>query len=219
MKALIFYGGWDGHQPKEVSEILESRLKAKGFDLQRSNTLDCLKDAAALKALDVIIPVWTGGELSPQQWKSLNEAVRAGVGLGGVHGGMGDAFRGNLEYQWMTGGQFVGHPHVGEYEVRLTAVPGAITDGLPQSWKYNSEQYYMLTDPGNVVLADSFYNFDGRRAIMPVVWTKTWGKGRVFYSALGHAAKEFSDFPHVLEMTVRGIIWAAEGKSKAGCCG
>jgi type 1 glutamine amidotransferase len=74
----------------------------------------------------------------------------------------------------------------------------------------------MIVDPSITVLADTLYHFEGTRAVMPVVWTKTWGKGRVFYSALGHSAQEFIDYPEVLAMSVRGIIWAAQGKAAAG---
>jgi hypothetical protein len=44
---------------------------------------------------------------------------------------------------------------------------------------------------------------------MPVVWTKTWGKGRVFYSALGHDPSEFDAYPEVFAMALRGLQWAA----------
>ena len=60
-------------------------------------------------------------------------------------------------------------------------------------------------------------NAAGHKIDAPAIWTKTWGKGRVFYSSLGHNAREFVDYPHVLEMTINGIIWAAEGKQAA--CG
>ena len=216
MKALIVYGGWDGHQPKEVSEILETALVEKGFEVQRENSLHPLADADAVAAGDLVVPCWTMGELSKEQWQSLDAAVKGGTGVAGVHGGMGDAFRGNLGYQWMTGGQFVGHPHVGEYTVRMTGVSHPITANMPGHFTYESEQYYMQVDPGVTVLADTLYEHDGQRAVMPVVWIKSWGQGRVFYSALGHAAKEFTDYPHVLEMTARGMCWAANRKD--GCC-
>ena len=217
MKALIVYGGWDGHEPGPVSEIIEKALVAKGFEVDRVGGLEPLADGEAVKQLDLICPIWTMGEMSGEQWQGLNEAVRSGVGFGGFHGGAGDAFRGNLEYQWMVGGQFVGHPHVGEYTVRMTGVKSPITEGSPSMFTYSSEQYYQIIDPGVTVLADTLYEHDGNRIILPCVWTKTWGKGRVFYSALGHCAKEFSDYPEMLAMTIRGMIWAAEGK--AICCG
>lgn len=212
MKALILYGGWDGHEPDKTAKIFEQALAARGVQVELSPTLDVLLDAGKLASLDVIVPQWTCGKMTPEQWKGFNDAVRSGVGVAGTHGGAGDAFRDNLEYQWMIGGQFVGHPHVGEYEVRLTPHPSVITEHLPQSFRYNSEQYYQLVDPGIHRLADTLYEFEGARTVMPCIWVKSWGKGRVFYSALGHVAKEFVDYPHVLELTVRGILWAAEGK-------
>lgn len=209
MKALIIYGGWDGHQPKEVSEILEKGLAAQGAEVTRVDTLDVLTDTGVTEATDLFVPCWTMGEMTGEQWEGLSKAVKAGAGVAGVHGGMGDAFRGNLGFQWMTGGQFVGHPHVGEYLVRLTGVSHPATDGMPTEWPYESEQYYMLVDPGVTVLADTLYVHEGYRAVMPVAWTKHWGHGRVFYSALGHVAQEFRDYPHVLDMTIRGMLWAA----------
>ncbi len=131
------------------------------------------------------------------------------VRLAGVHGGMGDAFRGNLGYQWMVGGQFVGHPHVGDYFVQLAAAKSPITAGMKKRFKYHSEQYYMLVDPAIAVLAETTYDLDGHKVKMPVVWTKPHGKGRVFYSALGHRYEEFVKFPEVLAMTTRGLLWAA----------
>ncbi|HQL09936.1 MAG TPA: ThuA domain-containing protein, partial [Lentisphaeria bacterium] len=74
-------------------------------------------------------------------------------------------------------------------------------------------QYFMHVDPGNVVLATT--TFDARHAewidgtVMPVVWTRRYGKGRVFYSSLGHVIADFERTPEVLEITVRGLMWAA----------
>lgn len=212
-KALIVWGGWDGHTPKAAAELTERELKARNFEVRVEASLDPLADKEALKGLDLIVPIWTMGTLSKEQWEGLNDAVsNAGVGLGGFHGGAGDAFRGKLEYEWMVGGLFVGHPYVGEYTVKLTGAKSPITKGMKKSFKYKSEQYYMMVDPGNKVLATTSYV--GCKVEMPVVWTKSWGKGRVFYSALGHTAAELESCPEVLAMTLRGMEWAAAGKPK-----
>ncbi|MBN2710937.1 MAG: ThuA domain-containing protein [Planctomycetes bacterium] len=208
-KALVMWGGWDGHTPRETAAILASALEGKGFEVTLSDTLAPLADKKLMKKISLVVPMWTMGEMAKEEWEGLDAAVRAGTGIAGVHGGMGDAFRKNLTYQWMTGGQFVGHPHVGDYTVKLTDVSSPITKGMKKSFKYNSEQYYMIVDPGIKVLADTVYNWDGKKIKMPVVWTKTWGKGKVFYSALGHIAEEFEKYPEVLEMTARGMAWAA----------
>ncbi|MGA0368157.1 MAG: ThuA domain-containing protein [Kiritimatiellia bacterium] len=207
-KALVVHGGWDGHEPQKCAEIFAAELRRHGVDVTVSDSLDALNDAETVKSYDLITPIWTMGQIGKEQSQNLLDAVKAGSGLGGFHGGMGDAFRGNIEYEWAVGGIFVGHPHIGDYTVRLTANPHEITAGLPLEFPYNSEQYYMLVDPGNHVLADTLYDHDGRRAVMPVVWTRSLGKGRVFFSALGHQAQEFSDFPQVKDMTVKGLLWA-----------
>ncbi|MDF3130356.1 ThuA domain-containing protein [Kiritimatiellaeota bacterium B1221] len=206
--ALIFYGGWDGHQPAECAELFAKELEAQGVKVTLSDSLNALNDPEKVKRYDLIVPIWTMGEISKEQSDNLLNAVKAGTGLAGFHGGMGDAFRGNIDYEWAVGGIFVGHPHIGDYTVRLTETQHEITEGLPLEFPYNSEQYYMLTDPGNNVLADTLYDHDGRRAVMPVVWTRSLGRGRVFFSALGHQVQEFRDFPQVKEMTVKGLLWA-----------
>ncbi len=206
--ALIFHGGWDGHQPVECADIFAKELEAHGVKVTVSDSLDALNDPEQVKSYDLITPIWTMGEISKAQSDNLLNAVKEGTGLAGFHGGMGDAFRGNIDYEWAVGGIFVGHPHIGDYTVRLTANQHEITNGLPLEFPYNSEQYYMLVDPSIHVLADTLYDHDGRRAVMPVVWTRSLGKGRVFFSALGHQAQEFSDFPRVKDMTVKGLLWA-----------
>ena len=67
----------------------------------------------------------------------------------------------------------------------------------------------MMIDPAVHVLADTEYLHEGRSCTMPVAWIKTWGKGRVFYSALGHAPEEFTEFPEALTLSTRGLLWAA----------
>jgi len=207
-QALIVAGGWPGHRPDDIANIFSSELTANGFNVRIENSLDIFADPL-LTSFDLIFPCWTMGALTESQGKGLQAAIRGGSGLGGIHGGMGDAFRGNLDYEWMVGGHFVGHPHVGDYTVRLTPSEHAITAGMPAEFPYHSEQYYMMVDPGIEVLAETTYTHEGRSCNMPVVWTKHWGAGRVFYNALGHSPQEFSDHPHVRHMTLRGLLWAA----------
>ena len=208
-KILYVWGGWDGHQPEKIVNLFSAELQKHGFTPQIESSLDCLADEEKLKTYDLIFPCWTMSKLTDEQSKGLQNAVKSGVNLGGIHGGMGDAFRGNLDYEWMTGGHFVGHPHVGDYTVRIRDFASPITQGLPAVFPYKSEQYYMMTDPGVHVLADTEYVYEDRTVNMPVAWVKMWGKGRVFYSALGHAPGEFTNFPPALTLTVRGILWAA----------
>jgi uncharacterized protein len=209
VRTLFLQGGWDGHKPAEVVGCFASTLQREGVAVEIATDLDGLADPEWLGTFDLISPCWTMGRLSPAQSAGLCAAVRAGTGLAGIHGGMGDAFRGDLDYEWMTGGHFVSHPHVGEYLVEVTAPEHPVTAGLPREFLYRSEQYYLLVDPVVRVLADAEYAHDGAICRMPVVWIKNWGSGRVFYSALGHDPAEFAQFPEAFALAVRGLLWAA----------
>lgn len=217
-KALIVWGGWDGHQPRQVAEVLEKALREKGFEVEVSDTLDAFTDGEKLKSLDLIVPVWTMGSIRGDQLNPLVEAVRSGVGIGGCHGGMCDSFREATEYQFMTGGQWVAHPgnDAVEYTVQITDKTHFITQGT-DDFNVRSEQYYMHVDPANKVLATTrFPTADGPHVgngevDMPVVWTKVYGKGRVYYNSLGHQA-DIVARPDVLNLMVRGLLWAAHAE-------
>ena len=212
MRALVVYGGWEGHEPGPVAEILAAALRHSGADVQMSDTLDCFSDLAPLRELDLIVPIWTMGEIGPEQCKSLCGAVAEGVGIAGVHGGMGDAFRNATEYQFIVGGQWVAHPgNILDYRVHIVDHADPITADLDH-FDVRSEQYYMHVDPANHVLATTTFEHNG--CTMPVVWKKTYGKGRVFYCSLGHVASDF-DTPEVLTIVTRGMLWAAEGRTLA----
>jgi type 1 glutamine amidotransferase len=77
----------------------------------------------------------------------------------------------------------------------------------------HSEQYYMHVDPGNEVLATTTFSGEHERAdwiadtVMPVVWKRRFGSGRVFYTSLGHQTRDF-DVPEVQEILSRGMLWA-----------
>ncbi len=211
-RALIVQGGWQGHEPKQVSEVLARALRENGFEVEVSDTLDSFKDEERLRSLDLIVPEWTMGAIEREQLPPLLAAVRSGVGIAGVHGGMGDAFRYETEYQYMVGGQWVAHPGGDgvEYEVHIEDVPSPITEGL-DDFPVCSEHYYMHVDPGNQVLATTRFG----DVIMPVAWTKTYGRGRVFYCSLGHVAQVFDQAPEILTLVTRGMLWAAEALSES----
>ncbi|MBI3947103.1 MAG: ThuA domain-containing protein [Armatimonadetes bacterium] len=205
--ALIVQGGWKGHEPGPVSRVLAEWLRENHFEVEVSDTLDSFKDLAKLRALDLIVPIWTMGTIAPEQLNPLLEAVRGGVGIAGLHGGMGDAFRSATEYQFMVGGQWVAHPGGAgvTYTVNITDAPSPITAGV-KDFQITSEQYYVHVDPVNTVLATTTFAFNG--AVVPAVWTKSYGEGRVFYCSPGHVAKDLS-IPEMRTILTRGMLWAA----------
>jgi type 1 glutamine amidotransferase len=214
-KALIFRGGWVGHHPIEVSEVFGDILKKEGFSVEIHDTMDILDDADYLKTLDLIVPLWTMGEIEPQLAKNVCAAVESGVGLAGCHGGMCDAFRNSVEWQFLTGAQWVAHPGNDAVEYVVNLVPDTyFTEGL-KDFKITSEQYYIHIDPAVKVYATTtFPTVDGPHAAngsvkVPVVFTKLWGRGRVFYTSLGHTETAF-DIPASREMVRRGFLWASD---------
>ncbi|MFW5844628.1 MAG: ThuA domain-containing protein [Planctomycetota bacterium] len=213
-KALIVYGGFTGHEPEACTERVAAELRSHGMEVTLRDSLEAFADEDLMRAQDLIIPNWTMGELSTEQQQGITGAAGAGIGVGGWHGGMCDAFRASIGYHYLTGGQFVAHPGGQvDYTVDITGVQHPITAGL-RSFPVHSEQYYMLTDPGNQILATTTFSGEADPAIagtvMPVVWTRQYGpqKSRVFYSALGHQAHEF-DQEEVRTICIRGLLWAA----------
>ena len=211
-KALMVWGGWMGHEPDQCVAIFKPYLESKGYEVTVHDNLDVYLNTEYMMALDLIVPVWTMGTITNEQEKGLLETVKSGVGIAGWHGGMGDSFRNNVNYQFMVGGQWVAHPGgVIDYEVNITKKDDPLVEGL-NDFAMHSEQYYMHTDPSNEVLAtttfkgDHAYWIDG--TVMPVVWKRVYGKARVFYTSLGHVAKDF-EVPEALEIVKRGMLWAS----------
>lgn len=211
-RAFITWGGWDGHEPEKCSELFAEVLRGESYDVKISADLELLADKEFLSAQDLIVPCWTMSRIAPEQEAGLLEAIRSGTGCAGWHGGMGDSFRNNVEYQFMVGGQFICHPGgVIEYQVNICG-DDPIVAGL-DDFSVHSEQYFMHVDPSNEVLATTTFAGDQwkvdwiKDVVMPVCWKKSYGKGRVFYSALGHVASDF-DVPEVKEIMRRGGLWA-----------
>lgn len=217
--ALIVWGGWDGHEPEKVAHFFKSILVEEGFSVEVSNSLGSFADEQLVYSQNLLIPVYTMSEITAEQFEPVRKAVAEhGIGIAGCHGGMCDSFRTNTEWQFMTGSQWVAHP--GNDGVRYTininrANPHPITDGLPD-FEVVSEQYYLHVDPGVNVLATCDFPLPGvdgphveNPCKMPQVYTKMYGKGRVFYNALGHQCDVLeAEVPR--ELMRRGFLWAAK---------
>jgi type 1 glutamine amidotransferase len=214
-KILFTYGGWDGHEPKKSVEIFKPWLESEGASVDAVDNLDLYADPEYMNGIDMVIQIFTMATITEEQERGLLEAVRGGAGLAGWHGGLCDAFRQNVEYQFMTGGQWVAHPGgVIDYTVEVTDRDDPVTRGLGK-FRMHSEQYYMHVDPNVKVLATTAFNADHAFWIdgctMPVVWKKMYGKGRVFYTSLGHVMADF-DVPEAMEILKRGFKWASASK-------
>jgi uncharacterized protein len=213
-KALVVWGGWEGHEPKQCVELFVPFLEKNGYAVEVSDTVTPFRDAEKMNGLDLVVPCWTMGQIVPEEEMGLLKAIMGGVGIAGWHGGMCDAFRNNTYYQWMTGGQWVAHPDgIVKYIVNIIDHNDPIMAGLTD-FTMESEQYYMHVDPSNHVLAATTFGKTNEApwvngCVMPVVWKRPFGQGRVFYSSLGHVAKDF-DVPEVRTIMQRGLLWASK---------
>lgn len=211
--ALIVYGGWEGHDPEECATIYRRWLHEDGFSVRTATETSAFADPS-IRDLSLIIPIYTMSKIAKEEVENLTRAVEGGVGLAGHHGGMSDAFREAVDYQFMVGGQWVAHPgNIIDYSVDVTKPEDPIMAGIPANFPYKSEQYYMHVDPSNEVLATT--TFTGEHAawidgvVMPVVWKRRHGAGKVFHMTLGHQAKEFEN-AHMATIMRRGMNWAAK---------
>ncbi|MEG1426527.1 MAG: ThuA domain-containing protein [Oscillospiraceae bacterium] len=219
-KALIFQGGWDGHEPQLTSERFAKLLRKNDYQVEISDGLACLENVDKLMELDLIVACWTMGEIDNKYVVNIAKAVGSGVGLAGCHGGMCDSFRQNTEWQFITGGQWVSHPGGDgiDYTVNIRHGSSEITEGITD-FPVCSEHYYLHVDPSIEVLATTrfplvpYYHISNKPVDMPVVWTKFWGNGRVFYNSLGHHDDVFEKSPSAELLMERGMLWAGKGKA------
>jgi type 1 glutamine amidotransferase len=220
-KALIIYGGWDGHEPLQVAQYYQELFLGEGFIVEMYDSLEPLNSLEFVSTFDVFVPIWTMGEITKEQAEHVSEAVAGGMGLIGCHGGMCDAFRSNVLWQFMTGGNWVSHPGGDgvEYKVHIKQSSSPLTEGIAD-FTVCSEHYYLHVDPAVEVLATTsfpivdWYHSTNGKVDMPVIWTKRWGHGRVYYNSLGHHADIL--YPsNMKELMRRGIQWVFEGKEIA----
>lgn len=231
MKAALFVGGWDGHQPLEFGDWCSKLLTVAGFEVKIFESLAPLATPQNLTDIDLIVPIWSSarsahkpefGNMTKYEETGLIELIANGCGLAGWHGHMGDAFRDRPTYHFLIGGQFVAHPpgwpdnpipsdDFIDYEVTITRPSDPIMKGI-QSFRIYSEQYFMLTDSSNEVLATT--TFSGEHlwwiegTVVPVVWKRRWDKGKIFYCSIGHRLEDLK-IPQVTEIIRRGAIWAS----------
>ena len=231
MKAIFFVGGWEGHNPTDFADWCANLLYNENFKVDIYDTLEPLEHPERLADADVIIPIWSSaksshkpefGNMTKKQEDGLLKLIADGCGLAGWHGHMGDAFRDRPTYHFLIGGQFVAHPpgwpdnpipsdDFVKYEVNICRPNDPIVKGI-KSFELITEQYFMLTDASNEVLATTTFSGDHlwwiEGTVVPVIWKRRWDKGRIFYYSIGHRLEDLK-IPEVTEIVKRGIMWAA----------
>jgi uncharacterized protein len=230
-RALVTRGGWDGHHPVEATELFIPFLEAQGYEVRVDETPEVYADAEAMASFDVLVQSITMSTATREQIDGLRDAVRAGLGLTGWHGGIADSFRNSSDYLQLVGGQFATHPSkhpdevVGDetdnflpYTIAFTEAGRAhpITAGIPD-FDLTTEQYWVLHDDLNDVLATTTHPAPPwhpwhRTITSPAVWTRSWGAGRIAVSTPGHSI-DVLQHPHVRTIIERSIQWVSRTAS------
>ncbi len=214
-QAIVVRGGWEGHSPVEATDRFIPFLKEHGFAVEVHDSPEVYADAERLADTDLVVQCYTQGVATDEQVLGLSAAVAAGTGLAGWHGGVVDSFRGSPDYLHLTGGQWAAHPG-GFVPYEVEVVPDRkdheIVAGRDR-WALDTEQYWVLTDALNDVLATTTFEVrDDTPWREPLtcaaVWTRQWGKGKVFVSTIGHKLEDL-DHPDVRLLTERGLLWAS----------
>jgi type 1 glutamine amidotransferase len=226
-RALIVRGGWDGHQPVETTNLFIHFLQENGFEVQIEESSKVYANASVMDDIDLIVQANTMNSIEQDELKGLVSAVTSGAGLAGWHGGIADSYRNSPSYLHMIGGQFAHHPAVspelrrGEQSdnyipYKINIVPERRSHPIVESiddFDLITEQYWVLTDSLSDVLATTTIaarEFDSwhQPVTCPAVWTRQWGKGRVFVSTPGHRL-EVVENPSVRTIIERGLLWAS----------
>jgi len=222
-QALVLFGGWEEHKP-ELSARFAVDCVLTDFEVSMSQDLTCL-DPAVLAGVDLLVLLWTFGQITPEQESALIGAVDGGMGLLAWHGTT-SAFLDSRAHKFLIGGQFMAHPGGAKVTYPVTFLGNdPLVEGLADV-TVTSEQYYLLVDPAVKVLATTPMASPGAGAgtgdspgsppsegdecavvQMPVAWKRSWGCGRVFYCSLGHTP-ETIDSTSVLTLLRRAAAWA-----------
>lgn len=189
---------------------------------------------SVLAKFDVVI--WnnvSGDVLTLSQRKAFRGFVEGGGGFVGIHGSAGDPV-----YFWdwypdtLIGARFIGHPSDPQFqdaEIRLEPSASGIGSDMGSGWTMNDEWYSFAQSPratGSDIVAtlneDSYkpgVNRFGQRSLAmgkdhPIAWTRCVGKGRAFYSAIGHRPETYAD-PNHLKLLEQAVVWAAAAGTRS----
>lgn len=209
LKVLVVTGG--GYHPfgtcgPILKETYEYGGLAKCTLVERDNAF-----RQSLSGYDVIAIYTQGGKLGNEEENNLLSFVKNGGGLVGFHCAS-DSFVENAGYLSLLGSKFVTHgPGTPNFPVEVSNKSHTLAGRLP---KFNiTDEFYILELKDNPL--DIFLTSPWQGKPQPMAYTRTFGKGRVFYTAMGHDERAFRNTSFKI-MAVRGLLYAAGRWQKEG---
>lgn len=225
--ALVVRGGWEGHTPVKATDLFVPFLHDHGYEVRIEDSPAPYADAGYMAGVDLILQCNTMNTIAKPELAGLRAAVEAGTGLAGWHGGIADSYRNSEGYLHLIGGQFACHP---SKDPSTITGPGPENNYLPYTVNISpaaadhpivtgiadfdlvTEQYWVLSDDYNDVLATTtlkarVWDPWHRDVVSPAVWTRRWGRGRIFVATPGHSV-DILEHPAVRTIIERGLLWA-----------
>lgn len=209
VRILLLVGGSHHDDPDMRATLTEFLGKPEGFSVTMSEELDVLTKEN-LENYDVIINTTTDREPEDEQHYALLEAVAGGKGFIAVHGGVA-TFWNSDAYFAMIGCKIYGKDRK-DREVGFT-VKVDIPSELPKGWKtvdhpisWGIENFHSQDELFTLEGDQTQWHVIARADGNPVMFTKTFGKGRVFVNVLGHDAKELGR-PTSQTLMVNAVEW------------
>ncbi|MFZ5829570.1 MAG: ThuA domain-containing protein [Planctomycetota bacterium] len=207
------------HNWREISEATRKVLVDSGkFDVKVAEDPMILDSAAALKPYDVIVfTIFTTkktASITDQAKENLLNFIKGGKGFFVQHLASG-SYPDWPEFGKLVGRKWVmktsGHGPRSVFETRVVNADHPITKGMT-GFKIDDELYAKLQgDEPIEVLVEADSDWSNRTE--PLVFTRTFGEGRMVHNAMGHDGTVITD-PNVAKLIVRGVEWAARGEVK-----
>jgi type 1 glutamine amidotransferase len=234
--ALLIFSKTNGYREEPAIQASNDALmgiaKKRGWPAFVTENA-AVMNAAQLKRFAVVIWNNTSGDvLTESQRAAFKTWLESGGAFVGTHGAGGDpSYAWDWYPQTLIAAQFTSHSSQQIGTVRIEDTRSPITKGLPQVWvRTVPDEWYAFKDNprarGSHILAtadETTYN-PGRSTMgtdHPMVWTHCVGKGKVFYSAIGHSAATYQE-PYHLQLLENAIAWALSPLGPdggAGCPG
>ncbi|HUS57933.1 MAG TPA: ThuA domain-containing protein [Planctomycetota bacterium] len=205
---LVTGGGW--HNFDECSRILADLLKNTGKAEVTVTQDRKILGSPELKSYDQVVMYTQGGKLTGKEEQGITSFVKGGKGFLGIHCAA-DSFVENPKYIEMVGGKFIDHGPCQEFGVNVANKEHDLTRRFG-NFRITDELYVLDEVQGDNknVLLSSFW----KGKMLPMAYTKDYGKGKVVYLALGHDRRAFTN-PEFQKLCLRSINWlggAAEKK-------
>jgi len=212
----------DGPSVDAAHEALAALAARNGWTVVFTDRGGVMRPALLRRFAAVVWNNVSGDVLTVAQRAAFRAWVERGGGFVGIHGSGGDyvAF-----WPWyldeLIGARFIGHPMAPQFRTASLALSDwgrSLAPGLSPTWTMKDEWYSFATSPrasgARVVatLEEASYSPGSELAMgsdHPIAWTREPGKGRAFYTAIGHLPETYSD-PRAVALLRAGIAWAGK---------